>query len=593
MATYHVNPITGSDTTGNGTALNPWLTIKFAVTSGATNGDTIKVTGTSTTDVDTAATFTNPNSAIINTSVNLTSQFVVGDICIISPKYAGAPEFDGWMIYEVRGVTSTTLDLGNTRNPFPNASTHAFTISKFDTYVNCGASGNIEDFSTGVTVNSMAGITIVGGYDNTFTNIIGTTVYRRTGLAYNAAAGSIFKPYTQTTAKGNTFARFENFTVSKFTDCFRNSFSASIIATNINNHGITNAGPSSGCFYLPGEITNIYVSNSGWNQNGSYSFGGGVSPAFYGESCNAYINQQNKIVTFTNTIVNNITGWTNTLNANSAPFSNSGLINGVGYAHQGSLSFIPLDASRGNGFSTAVYGTGNITMNPTSIKIVNDGATASGNNSTTAGAPLSYNIMYASNANDSILSAGVLTLPSGFSIENFDMKLSRDTISYNNPQLQFLNIVDGNNVWNSAASSAYSTTDTLVFDTGDSSKKILLPMKSYANTTTIATLLTFLKTGSIASVTIRYKSSINITSGSIGLGGPLLTPTNNTILTESKQIPLSVVWTDLTFNIDASTSAYKSFELLNNNTPITFCLSFNIPDAMQTEYLWIDSVTIS
>lgn len=592
MAIYHVNPITGSDTTGNGTAVNPWLTIKFAVQSGATSGDTIKVTGTSTTNVDTAATITNPNTSIINTSVNLTSQFAVGDICIISPKYTGAPEFDGWMIYEVRAITATTIDLGNTRNPFPNASTNLFTISKFNSFVNCGASGNIEDFSTGVTVNSMAGITIVGGYDNTFTNIIGTTVYRRTGLAYNATAGSIFKPYTQGTARGDVFARFENFTVSKFADCFRNSFGASIIATNINAHGLGNLGNSFGTLYIPEAIANIYCSNTTWAANGVYANASALANTLKDESINVFINQQNKIARFEYLNINNIVGWTNTLNANNAIFSNSGLINGIGYRHIGSLSFIPLDVSRGNGFGTAVYGTGNSVMNPTSIKVVDNNATSSGANNTVLGAPLPYSFMYVSNTNDSITGPGILTLPIGTNITDFNTKaISSNTFSHNAPQMQFLNIVDGNEVWNANIAGTYYTTDTTVFDTGDSSKKILIPMKSYSGTFAAIPLYTFLKNGSINSITIRYKSDIALTGASITIVGPIMSTAQTTNITETKALSATSVWTDVIFNIDVNAKAFKAFQTLPNNMPITLAFDFTFNG--NNSYTWIDSVTIS
>lgn len=597
MATYHVNPITGSDVTGDGTAGNPWATIKFTVQSGATSGDEIRVVGTSTTDVDSAATFVNVNTAIINTSVDLTSQFVVGDICIISPKYTGAPEFDGWMTYEVRGVTATTLDLGNTRNPFPNGATNLFTISKFDTFVNCGAAGNIEDFSTGITVNAMAGITIVGGYDTTFTTIIGTTVYRRTGLNYNANAGNIFRPYTQSTGRGDVFARFENFTVSKFGDCFRNSFGAGIIATNINFHGINGAGPTVGGIYIPGSIADIYCSNSAWGQNGQYaSRNVGGPPVFQGEACNAFINNQNRHPTFSSSTVNNIVGWTNTLNAAGSPFGLTGLIRGENMVHAGSLSFIPLDSSKANGFATALYSSGNSVYKPTSIKVVNDGATSNGAQQTVLGSPLSFAPLYFVSVIDSITGASVLVLPAGLSITDLNTRMLRSTAGSNGLQMQFGTIVEGSNIWTAGCTGVYATADTTEFSTGDSSKKVLIPMPGYADGLKIVTLYTFLKTGSITSFTIRYKTQTSSAfNGSINLISSLPDAQDGAnLMTNSVSFAASTSgFTDITIPVNTSTKAYGVFETWPTGFPVTIGISCGQSNNLTNNYTWIDSVTVN
>ena len=131
MANYHVNYLTGSDITGDGSTSTPWQTISHALTtSSATTGDVIKVVGSTTTDLDTGATVsTNDRTNQLTTSTDLTSSLAVGDIIIISPNITDGAEFNGWMHTEVEAITATTL---TTRgyHVYPNQTTLSMTITK-------------------------------------------------------------------------------------------------------------------------------------------------------------------------------------------------------------------------------------------------------------------------------------------------------------------------------------------------------------------------------------------------------------------------------------------------------------------------------
>lgn len=209
MATYHVDYINGSNTTGDGSALLPWATINFAISSGATTPtDIIKVAGSGTTVIDSNASLQSAASAVFNTSVDLTSQIAVGDFVVISPKVSGNPEFDGWMQIRVTGVTATTLTVRSTLR-FPITVSNSWTIEKINSIIPITVSTGIIDF-TGVNA-----ITIEGGYNNDFTQIIGLTRFVRTGLAAGSTGATLF------TSTGNKNVKVKNISVTQFLSFFQ------------------------------------------------------------------------------------------------------------------------------------------------------------------------------------------------------------------------------------------------------------------------------------------------------------------------------------------------------------------------------------
>jgi len=130
MANYHVNYLTGSDVTGDGSTGSPWASIKHALaTPPVVTGDVVKVAGSTFTDIDTAAQPASSNRTnTINTSVDLTSQLAVNDVFRFNPNMSDGPEFNGWMLDQVVAITSTTI---TTRGyfMFPNQATTNMTIT--------------------------------------------------------------------------------------------------------------------------------------------------------------------------------------------------------------------------------------------------------------------------------------------------------------------------------------------------------------------------------------------------------------------------------------------------------------------------------
>lgn len=215
MANYHVNYLTGSDVTGDGSTSTPWASVNHAlVTSSATTGDVIKVVGSTTTDLDTTATFaTNDRTQNLTTTTDLTGSLSVGDIIIISPNLSDGAEFNGWMHTEVQAITATTL---TTRgyHVYPNQTSLSVTITKVNDPVLSNTQESIAN------TENYAGAEIIFGYDATFTSVIGLTYFVNNVVSVGGRSGTKFNlSGAQSTGgwdqymplfKNAAFCRFEN-----------------------------------------------------------------------------------------------------------------------------------------------------------------------------------------------------------------------------------------------------------------------------------------------------------------------------------------------------------------------------------------------
>lgn len=589
MAIYHVNHNTGSNTTGDGTALNPWATVLFAAQSGATTGDTIKVAGSATTDVDTAAYFGNPLSNDIYTSVDLTSVLAVGDIITISPKYTGHPEFDGWMKFQVRGVTATAVNIGISKNQYPYPTTNLFTISKEDSFVNAGSSGDYENLSS-ITPGQLAEVEIEGGYDDTFTSIIGLTRIRRTGLGYNAISGSCFKPYSQNIGKMSDFARFTNFQFSNFSNVFTNSFGASVAGTNLHFYTI-NLGPSNQCAdYANLPAGNYYLSNCGITFSGSYKYWlGNVNPKdLQNQPINAFVLAQNRVPQFYNTNIKDLTGYTNGITPMGAGFAAYNLFVLKASILEGTVKFIPCTQDY-SGARTSVFGGNQSSITLTGFEVVDDGYTNQGYNSSQFGSPPPFNLILQGSAiTNGILSPNYIKMPTGVNLSDLALAVQYDTFAKQQQTLALASVEDDEGIFFVTNGGVNIIQDTIEFSTGSSSKKILLPQPAYSATKFYFTLGTFIWNSAYNTVTIRAKTNntnlLNMTQ---------LIVTQPFILDGVEFAPNTFIsgntWTDYTFTI----SSNPSWSMLSNGMPITISAEMNTADNNIGASLWIDSVTLS
>ena len=281
MATYHINYLTGSNATGDGTAGNPYATILYAMqTHSPANGDEIKVAGSGITDIDTNATLAAETSTIFNTSVDLTSQVAVGDFVVLSPKYAPAPELDNYVQYRVTAITSTQLTIrANIHWPLISLS-NSWTISKLNSFVSTTTTGTFEDLSAVVNNN----ISITGGWNDTFTSIIGITRIIRTGLAAGSTSGTAFNLRSNHNIENFAFYQFTNaFIGVNFQDIFKGDNLKIIDTTNLLSIANTSIRLITGK-----NVVNIDFVNSSANFQVIFGNGGVVVPKIinYGRTAN-------------------------------------------------------------------------------------------------------------------------------------------------------------------------------------------------------------------------------------------------------------------------------------------------------------------
>ena len=258
MANYHVDYINGSNATGDGSTGNPWGTASFALTeSSAGAGDTIKVAGSGLTLADATATFSTNNS--LTTSSDLQGVISVGDLVNVSPN--GVADYVDWPTLYVTAITATTITFyENIYMPGDwRLGTSTYTIKTIgDTFVTTAAS--IETFEDGVG----AGAIVEGGYDPTFTSIVGLTRFRRGGMG----AGSTTGYGWDMNQANNTIdsPRFKNFAFAQFNRSWETNFGASFFGTNLHSYGANGRGFSyfGTIASVDGGVTlpKIYLSNS-------------------------------------------------------------------------------------------------------------------------------------------------------------------------------------------------------------------------------------------------------------------------------------------------------------------------------------------
>ena len=378
MANYHVNYLTGSDVTGDGSTGNPWATIDHALaTSVATTGDVIKVVGSTTTTLDTAATVsTNGQTQTLTTSVDLSSSLTAGDIIIISPNITGASEYDGWMHTEVQSVTSTTLTT-RAYHQFPNQTTLNFTITKVN---------DLVQKSTTETINNpqnYAGAIVECGYDATFTSVIGYTYWNNNSVGVGGRSGNCFyiNPSGGTGQWNTGMPLFRNIAFTRWERGIQMSFGKQAYAQNVILYGC-NANADTGAYYGPGTdaTTDIYLSDCDGtfidknyyiyaNANNSDAAPKNGAPLYVRVAANADRRMER--------VGGNITGGLVGYSTNSWFFGITTLFN---YTYNlnisGPVSLIlnkPSNISSSYRMSTIMMGFGQFT--PSSLKLVRNGLT--------------------------------------------------------------------------------------------------------------------------------------------------------------------------------------------------------------------------
>ncbi|CAB4154799.1 hypothetical protein UFOVP643_31, partial [uncultured Caudovirales phage] len=200
MAIWYTDNLTGSDTTGDGTAATPYKTVNKAVSVAASN-DTIRVAGSGWTAITgTVSNNTNVAATTIQTSVNMTSQLTAG-VSLISVK---DPQFgDRKLIYKVTAITATTI---TTNAPMGLVPATNYEIEKVTTnhYATGTASTIFEALNA--TGTSLTGIKVEAGWTAGFTTQDGITVMTYTVTTVATSGNGFNMADTQTGWSFNNFA---------------------------------------------------------------------------------------------------------------------------------------------------------------------------------------------------------------------------------------------------------------------------------------------------------------------------------------------------------------------------------------------------
>lgn len=295
MATWYTDNINGNDTTGNGTIATPYKTILAAWTVASSN-DTINVAGSGFSDIPGTLTLTH-NSASITTSQDLTTILPIGTVFFIKDPVFG----DRKIAIKVLTITATTITVGT----LLYYATGSYTAEKLITnhYFATTTNNAFEVIGSNLVRYN---VSINGGWINNFTEQTGYTafVYRGTGTSGTAISLNAITLIGLISFDGFLFAGMTPFQGSfssyptvnlnniRITSCNATTL-LSLMVNSLTNFGI-NVGRLN---ILPSynltksiEISDIYVASSTWP---SIVFNGG------------FVNQYNKPVTINNLWVKN------------------------------------------------------------------------------------------------------------------------------------------------------------------------------------------------------------------------------------------------------------------------------------------------
>lgn len=535
MADYHVDYINGSDSTGDGSTGNPWGTITHALTQGAAGtGDTVKVAGSGLTTVDSTATLSTQGGAnidVLTTTTDLTSSISVGDIVKVYPN--GVTEYVDWPTMYVTAIDATSITFyenvympGDWNQAYNAGATGTYTIKTIDSIY--GTTTTVEDLSSQLG----AGADVIGGYDATFTSIIGLTYIRRSGMGGGAGTGTgwIFRTNNNNINQAN----FENFHFSQFSKAIDTEYGASYFGTNLHFYYNTSeaTGSYGNVYNKAGGATNLYFSNT-QGRIGIGAYQENFANAGYDFQQNIYQLIGNRYVEFSvGAAITKYVIWNPGMNSAGAAFgrtynirSNNNIFSDCEYITN------VLEENRGGfaGVNQTVILFNNSSGNVDSLTLI-DGNTSQdwyfaledisggslGSNRNTMKLPATFDLTAAS----------VLPHLAG----GRDPNPGRGAVE--------ACFIDTNGTWKTEQGS-YQKVNTTDYDTGNSSREVILPSRmAYASADPRVYIAQVTKTTTAAptSIVIRYKytgagfgTRIYFENMSMGEGAQL--STNNIQLT--------------------------------------------------------------
>jgi hypothetical protein len=578
MAIFHVDYISGSNA-NDGSAATPYATVKYALeTNSLGAGDTVKVAGSGLTTRDSAATYDrNIAYNVLTTSTDLTGSISVNDIVQINPPSA-TTEFQDWFVSSVTAITATTITLHSELELPGTAATGNWTIKTIDsTYVSSVTT--LETWISGAGV----GVLIEGGYNNTFTSIIGLTYFRR-NISAGAINGSVYATSGYAAQSLNTVT-LKNFQFSQFTAPIQTQFGVSIYGTNLRVYLSSSATGLCGTY---GQVVSpdsnaadLYFINATTNVGSIIAYVGNFINNGDNIAMNATIYCGIRIPQLS-CIINNLTIWNPGNNAHGAYFSSTYGVNigtdillTASTTIKGNVAFSSIDSNR-SGFTKSlrvfrtVAQSSTLNFKPTAINVIDGGLT------TTAWWDF---ISYEKGFNATICN---FILPSGFYLK--DQSIGSSTQNQAGA-IQAVQVVDDEYTW-IGNNSTYIAVDTADFSTGDSSKVFLFGSSSaYAVTAPIPNLFQFTKTATKpTSITIRCKYIANGAT----MSNVFMVLNNYAAFELPSQNLTATNWTDVTYVFNLTTNQWN---LIPIGVPIQIGLRPN--SNAGNPILKVDSISVN
>tara|TARA_R110001606_G_scaffold28325_1_gene89877 strand:- start:1216 stop:2943 length:1728 start_codon:yes stop_codon:yes gene_type:complete len=574
MATFHVDYINGSDA-NDGSAANPYATMKFALETNLMGaGDDLKVAGSGLTTQDAAATWSAVvGEKILTTSTDLTGSISVGDIVQINPPVVNT-KFQDWLVCQVTAVTATTITLYEDIYLPGSAATGSWTIKTIDSIYE-SALGTMETWSVAATG---ANVLIEGGYNSTFTSIIGLTYFRRSGLTAGSTSGVCIR---NKFANNNiNVAEFKNMQFLQWNEGIKGEFGGSIYGQNLRAYQ-SGAGPfayfGSVISKTMGTPVDLYLMNvSGAPGRDNYISNFANDPTL-DITQNIYSYSGTRVPEMISTF-NDITLWAPGASANGAEFGqtygfdiNSNFTGAI-MNMKGELTFNIIDSARSGVNRQLVIFNQDVAMflKPSAINIIDGGLTTAFWNFTDGVA-------------DRIRPAvATVQCPTGFLIKDQNIACTRDPEAGSQPNLQ---LIDDDGTWLQYTGGFQRVSND--FDTGDSSKLFFLGSNlAYATANPLVILFEFEKLATKPTgITIRAKVEEN--------GGGQTAVSSNLKLVNFSQFNNfgsiqhdSTTYTDKTVTLPAD----ATWDLIPVGAKVQIANEMNTP---RNQLFYIDSITVN
>lgn len=549
MAIFHIDYQNGSNT-NDGSAANPYATIVYAIQNNTlVNGDTLKVAGSAETVVDSAATLNAPSGndfKTLTTSTDLTGSISVGDIVRIDSPYT---ETNGWMVGRCTAISATEITFYEDLYLPGTLRSGNWTLKTFETQFTSTA-GTMEDFGSGSALQ----VDIIGGYDSTFTSIIGRTNFRRGGTSAGSSSGTCFK--IRTTNNNINSWNFENFGWYEWQRPLEGEFGGSVFADNLLSYGTSgNSFCNFGNIWnKSGENGNLYFVNATYTgQSNSYTsnfVNAGYSPWF---NIYSYVGSRN--FRHDGLSINNAVAWNPGQNGNGSQFgaTNTFYIQNETAIIRGDLTFSLIEDSRpgfykqqelfgANGDRASVFG-----------KITNlvkkEGGSTNG-----------YYNWFSSSQQEGSRYACNLTMPTGYDLLSENLGSSRDT----NIAMVTGHVINTDNHTWLKSNGAWVTEDSTVFDTGTNSKLINFGTKDPYAVADPQPLVFGFEKGSTppASFTVRSRVTPHNKAGqqtNIRGAFNLASQGAYKIGTSQQTVSNTTGWSDTTFTLNVSQSDWNAY----------------------------------